>query len=83
MERVERHGNLFEFHGASAVSGMDAGGRVPAIVAGRTGRVRRVEGIELVLAEHGWSDDQSAAGRGKKQVQTLRIEPNPAPSEVY
>ena len=68
--------------GASAVPGMDAGGCIPETMAGRIERVRRTERVELDLAEHGRGDDQGPAGRGGKPAPTLRIEPNPVPSEV-
>ena len=63
MECVERHGHLFEFDGASAVSGMYAGRCVPETVARRIGSVRRTEGDEWVLAEPG-----RGAGRQRHRV---------------
>jgi hypothetical protein len=50
--------------------------RVPGVVGIRFGRVRRVEGDRLEVAEYGRGDDQIAAGWGKKPAKTRPIAAN-------
>src|SRR5262245_34448467 len=63
-----------------SLHGVDRGWRVQGVLAARLARLRRVRGHRLELAVDGWSDDEGAAGRGKKPGPTPPTGARKAPS---
>src|ERR1700757_1208554 len=73
MECAEPDNSLLVVLGASAVSGVDGGGGVRDVLVCGPAGLRRTGWHRLELAGARWSDEQGAAGGGKKPVATRPI----------